>query len=251
MVFQLNQEMRDGRRSAGRLQTPGAFSSSFGRRAMICWPSMKPASLITLALFAASIASASVIFATGDNPQVDSAVLFNCPTVCTSGSGLTVTGHLQQVIPDTAVNFTSLDDILVTVAPGNNTISGLSSTVGFDDIAITIPGHTFTSIIVQLTSLASATDGTVTFTAFTFGGGSAVSPALFDSHTGGNFFTITTTGGTQITELDLSTTQFQDNVSQVRIGGVSGVSMIPEPATYCMVGVALAGLASLRRQRSR
>ena len=208
---------------------------------------MKTSRLLTLAVFAASIASAGVIFSLGNNTQTDSAVLFNCPTFC---GPPTVIGHLQQVLPDTAVDFTSAEGVTV-IGPGYNAVSGQNASTGFDDMAITVPGHTFTSIILQLTSLASATDGTVTFSAQTTVGGPFVSTALFDSHTGGNYYTILATAGTLITELDFTTTQFQDNVSQVRIGGVSGVTIVPEPATYGMVGFALVGLGRLRRRRPR
>jgi hypothetical protein len=210
---------------------------------------MKTSHLVALALFAASISSAGVIFSTGNIPQIDSNVLFNCSTICSNGPP-SVVGHLQQVTPDTAVDFTSAEGLTV-MGPGSNAVSGQNSTTGFDDMAITVPGHTFTSIILQLTSLASATDGTVTFTALTTAGGPFVSTALFDSHTGGNYFTITANSGTLITELDFITTQFQDNVSQVRIGGVSGVTTVPEPATFGLAGAALVGLALFRRRRPR
>ena len=208
---------------------------------------MKALALLTLTLSAASIASATAVFSAGNNPQTDSNVLFNCVAICVNGPPAVV-GHLQQVTPDTAVDFTSLENLTV-IGPGFNAVSGANSTTGFDDMAITVPGHTFTSIILQLTSLASATNGTVTFTALTTAGGPFVSTAFVDSHTGGNYFTITTTGGTLITELDFTTTQFQDNVSQVRIGGVSGATIVPEPATYGMVGFALLGLGWFRRRR--
>jgi hypothetical protein len=179
-------------------------------------------------------------------------VLYNCPTICSNGSaspGVPVVGHLQQVVPDTAVDFVSQEAIQV-VGPGYNAVSGASSTIGFDDLAISVPGQTFTSIIFDLTLLASATDGTVTFTAKTVSGGPFVSSAFFDSHTGQNYFTVTTNSGTQITELDILSTQFQDNASQVRIGGVSNTTIVPEPASYGLAGFALLGLAFLRRRHA-
>jgi hypothetical protein len=119
---------------------------------------MKASRLLTLALFAASIGSAGVIFDLGNIPQTDSAVLFNCPTICSPGPA--PVGHLQQVIPDTAVDFTSGEGLAVIGAgPGSNALSGASSTAGFDDLTITVPGHTFTSLILQLTSLASMPNG--------------------------------------------------------------------------------------------
>jgi len=197
------------------------------------------------------VANAGVTFTAGNNPQVDSAVLYNCPTLCTDGPGNLIVGHLQQVIPDTAVDFTSEETLQVT-GPGYNALSGLSSTVGFDDLAITVPGHTFTSIILQLTSLASATDGTVSFDATLADGTTHVlSDPLIDSHTGGNYFTvtITTTLGDAMQELAFTTTQWQDNVSQVRIGGISNTSIIPEPSTFLFTGLALTALGWSSRRR--
>jgi PEP-CTERM motif len=172
--------------------------------------------------------------------------------ICTNGPP-TVIGHLQQVVPDTAVDFTSGEGLSV-IDPGFNAVSGQDPITGFDDMAITVPGHTFTSIILQLTSLSSVTDGTVTFTALTTVGGPFGSGPLTLSHTGGgqNYFTITADPGTLITELDFTVGgPFLDNVSQVRIGGVSDVTIVPEPATYGMVGFALIGLGWLRRRRPR
>ena len=219
---------------------------------------MKKSRLLALTLFAAGIGSAGVIFDSGNVPQTDSNVLFNCVAICVNGPP-SVVGHLQQVIPDTAVDFTSAEGLSV-IGPGFNAVSGQNSTTGFDDMAITVPGHTFTSIILQLTSLASMPDGTVTFTAFLSGGGSVISSALVDSHTGGNYFTILATGGSLITELDFASicspctstsgNLMQDNVSQVRIGGVSGATIVPEPATYGLTGAALVGLAFFRRRRT-
>jgi hypothetical protein len=213
---------------------------------------MKTSRLLALTLFAASIGSATAIFDTGNIPQTDSNVLFNCVAICVNGPPAVV-GHLQQVTPDTAVKFTSLEGLAV-IGPGFNAVSGANSTTGFNDMTITVPGQTFTSIILQLTSLASVTDGFVTFTALMQepGGGTATFSQTFsDRHMGGNYFTILAIGGESMTSLHFTTTQFQDNVSQVRIGGVSGATIVPEPATYGLTGAALVGLAFFRRRRLR
>lgn len=200
---------------------------------------MKLTSIPPLILFAASIASAGVIMSTGNNPQTDEPVLFNdsC-TGCVDGPANTVTGHLQP--SNILVDLTSTNQLVV-VDPGNNAVS-TPGDAGFNNLSIMLPGYTFTSIILQLSELSSVTDGTVTFTAHTLGDGNFTSSALAVSHTGGgqNYYTITTNSGTVITELDLSTSLLQHDISQIRIGGAAGT--VPEPATYGMVGTALVGL---------
>ena len=118
-------------------------------------------SLLTLTLLAAGIASASVIFSTGNNPQTDEPVLFHdsC-AACVDGPGTTVIGHMQ--FSNILVNLSSTDQ-LVAVDPGHNTVS-TPLDAGFNNLSIVVPGYTFTSIILQLTELSLVTDGTVTFT---------------------------------------------------------------------------------------
>jgi len=160
-------------------------------------------------------------------------------------AGSLVIGHMQ--ISNFLVNLTSTAQ-LVAVDPGHNAVS-TPGDIGFNNLSIVVPGYSFTSIILQLTELASAPDGTVTFTAHTLADGNFISSALFVDHTGGNFYTITTTSGTRITQLDLATTQLQHDISQMRIGGAA--STVPEPATSALIGSALIGLAFLRRRLPR
>lgn len=213
---------------------------------------MKTKSLLTLTIFAASIASAGVIFSTGNIPQLDEAVLFHDSCLgCVDGPALTVKGHTQN--SNILVDLHS-EELLVAVDPGHNAVSTPDPpNTGFDDLTIAMEGgHTFTSIILQLTELSSVTNGTVTFTAHTnLGDFSTLSPLTLVHQGGGqNYFTITTDPGTVITQLDLFTNLFQHDISQIRIGGFAG-EIVPEPATSGMIGAALIGLALFRRRRPR
>lgn len=194
---------------------------------------------------AALSANASVIYTAGNTPQTDEATLFHdsC-SGCVDGPGTLVIGHLQTT--NLLVYLTTSGQVEA-VDPGHNSVT-TPGHVGFSDLSISIPGYSFTSIILNLTELSTALDGTVTFVAHTVADGDISSVPLFVNHTGGNYYTITTNSGTRIIQLDFLTSQLQHDISQIRIGGAEA---IPEPATFGLVGIGLAGLAILRRRRSQ
>jgi hypothetical protein len=205
---------------------------------------MKPVMCILFAIWTTQIGSAGLIFSSGNNPQTDEPVLFHDSCAgCVDGPGTLVIGHLQS--SNFLVDLTSPSP-LVAVGPGHNAVSTNSD--GFTDLSIFIPGYSFSSIILQLTEMPSAPDGLVIFTAHTSGEGNFTSPALFVDHTGGTFYTITTTSPTSLIQLDLTTTELQHDISQIRIGGANA---IPEPSTSALIGSALIGLAFFRRRPIR
>jgi len=199
---------------------------------------------ITFGLFASTVAHGAVIFSLGNTPQVDEPVLFHdsC-SGCVDGPGSLVIGHTQT--SNLLTDLTTSGQITA-VDPGHNSVS-TPLDVGFLDMSISIPGYSFTSIILNLTELSTVPNGTVTFTAHVLGGADVVSSALFVDHMGGNYYTITTTGGTKITQLDLQTSELQHDISQIRIGGAEA---IPEPSTFWLMGIAsAAGVLFVRRRQ--
>src|SRR5512141_2145691 len=112
---------------------------------------MRTTSILPLILLAASIASAGVIFSTGNIPQTDEPALFHDSCVgCVDGPANTVIGHLQT--SNILVDLTSTNQ-LVAVDPGHNAVS-TPGDAGFNNFSIVLPGYTFTSIILQLSELS-------------------------------------------------------------------------------------------------
>jgi hypothetical protein len=199
--------------------------------------------LAALAVIGAAPVQAGVIFSLGNNPQTDENVLFHDSCAgCVDGPALMVVGHTQN--SNVLADLTS-DVPIMAVGPGHNTVG---TDTGFSWMLFTIPGYTFQTMILQLTELSTAGDGSVIFTAHTVADGDLTSAALFEGHTGGNYYTVTVTatGGTLITGLEFSTAQPQHDVSQIRVGAVA--AEIPEPATMLLTGAVLMGLGLMRRR---
>jgi hypothetical protein len=200
--------------------------------------------VLPLVLFCAIPLSAGVIFNLGNTPQPDSPALFHDSCVgCIDGPGTLVVGHLQS--SNILVHLTSPSQ-LVAIDSGHNTVKSPGD-VGFQELNITVPGYSFTSIIFQLTELSLAPTGSVQFSAQTELDG-VIGSIPFDlPHTGGTYFTITTTGATRITQLGILSTELLHDVSQIRIGGEPSISSVPEPAPFALIGAALIALRLLKR----
>ena len=163
---------------------------------------------------------------------------------CVDGPSPTVIGHGQG--SNILVDFANFDSPLVNLqTSGSNTVTCdvCSTTVGFNNVSVFAPGYYFTTIILNLTEISAAPDGLVTFTAHT-NAGDFSSGAVTD-HTGGTFYTITTDAATRINSLDFSNNFALHDFSQVRMT----LSPVPEPATYVLSGLALVGIALIRRTR--
>lgn len=200
--------------------------------------------VLPLVLFCAIPLSAGVIFNLGNIPQPDAPALFHDSCVgCIDGPGTLIVGHLQS--SNILVNLTSPSQ-LIAIDSGHNRVQ-TPNDIGFQALNITVPGYSFTSIIFQLTELSLAPTGSVLFSAQTESDGVIGSIPFVLQHTGGTYFTITTTGATRITELGLISTELLHDVSQIRIGGEPTIQSVPEPAPYALIGAALIALRLLKR----
>lgn len=200
--------------------------------------------VLPLVLSCAIPLSAGVIFNLGNIPQPDAPALFHDSCVgCVDGPGTLVVGHLQS--SNILVNLTAPTE-LIAIDSGHNTVQ-TPGDIGFLALSITVPSYSFTSIIFQLTELSLAPTGSVQFSAQTESDGVIGSSPFSLPHTGGRYFTLTTTGATRITQLDILSTELLHDISQIRIGGEPAIESVPEPAPYALIGAALIALRLLKR----
>lgn len=205
--------------------------------------------LIALAFTSASASdAAAILFGTG-NASMNENVLFGHSTCggCVDGPAVTVVGHGQNT--NILVDFTDFNSPLVNLlVSGANTVTYDSAgQAGFSQLRITTPGYYITGVMFQLTALSTSTDGTVGFTAHSnIGDVASTSFALLHQGGGTNQYNITTSGGALITGLDISSSVLLHDISQVSIS----LTPVPEPATFGLMGAALAGIALWRRRRA-
>jgi hypothetical protein len=185
--------------------------------------------------FASSIASASVIFIPGNNPQPgEQNVLFN------TGTGTTVTGNTD--ISNTLVNFsTSTGQTLITNSSGQAKISTNDNGGLITSVNVSSPGNTFTDFIGNpehsgaFTVTVKANDGTF-IDNFAGGGGE-------------NFVTILAQNNETISSIAFTSSAGFGTFDQPRISGITAA--VPEPSTWAMMLIGFAGLGFAFRQSRR
>lgn len=163
-------------------------------------------------------------------------------------SGALVRGSLNTT-PGFLVDFTSTSGDLVAPASGQVRIEALNDPFTFTNLSFGLTeGSTFTKAQLNVNSSATATDA-ITFSIYYSAG---ISPfvSMFDlTGTGQNQFTILAEGSERITSIMLDTSVPIQDVKQVRIGGASRATSVPDGGTTAaLLGVALLGLGGIHRK---
>ncbi|MFL1462179.1 hypothetical protein ACI6QG_08255 [Roseococcus sp. DSY-14] len=185
------------------------------------------------AISLAAPARADIVFTIGNVPQTDENVLLN-----SGETGNTVFGETNQT--STVVRFDSTQTITL---PANGQARVEADMGDLTNVAISVPGFSFTSIIFNPRSGDGDLDVTVSASDGVFG-------FSYPLGNGQNFLTITAINGETIFSVALSADDGFADLRQVRIGGLAAIVDVPVPMSLALFGMGLAGLGLAVRRRA-
>jgi hypothetical protein len=196
--------------------------------------------LLLIAFVALAIpAFGDAVFTLGNHPQPNEEnVLFT-----TNQTGTTVFGFTNQ--SNTQTQFSSTTDTLVVTSNGQAKVTAMDGLV--NDITFSVPGHTFLDFILNPFKPANDNDLLITVT---MSDGTMFNFGPYGSTNGNNFLTITTINNEAIASVTIDSAGGFQDLRQPRVSSISGVVVVPEPASLFLLGSGILGLAEvLRRKR--
>lgn len=162
-------------------------------------------------------------------------------------TGIVVSGFTNQT--DTEVLFTSLINTTLSVddANGQAQVSAANDQPFNGNVRISLVGNTtFTSLAFNLDTAAGAT-GTIVLTTLEPGG--QVTLTNYTLGPGANFFGVAAINGQSIVSETIGGGVALDAIQQVRIGGISTPTAVPDGgATALLLGLGMLGLSAARRR---
>ena len=158
-----------------------------------------------------------------------------------SVSGIVVFGEVDGA----DVRFEGLETLLTSSGNGQSSISSKNDST-FADLSITLPNYSFDRLVFQL--FKPAANGTVTIKATdTFG---TVFQQTIAFNGNSQFFNVDSDALQQIASVSIFSSAGVEQIRQVRVGGITEQSPVPEPGTYALLASGL-GLCAFFKRRSK
>jgi hypothetical protein len=224
---------------------------------------------VLMALAAAAPARATITLTPGNNPQPNEAnVLFNhgdtsspAPLGTVSPPPMGVVGTTNTA-PPVSVTLSSTQNLYVQgggqgLIIATATLGDPATQVGFTNFALGLPTGRAAQDVIFDAHLTQGqgqpgTGGTATITVFESNGTSTT----FTNRpigNGENFYTLVASGGEDIQRVTFAMASGQSftQLQQIRVSGIAGVTVIPEPSTMVMAGTGLVSWAGYRVRKRR
>lgn len=198
------------------------------------------AAIATLSVAGPALADIDIIF--GNSPGNLDTILFDADD---DGSDQFILGKSND---GWNVLLTGEEDIIATGGPAQAWVVGTADD-GLTFINVSVIDATFTDAEININVPGGGgppEEWSITLTGYD-GDGTAFTES-FGSITNDQFFNFVTSNDQVISSIEFRTSS-EVALGQVRLGGIAGVAVVPEPATWAMMILGFGGVGALMRRR--